>query len=105
MMLPDSNPSPVLEALEREDYQSALRIALPYANAGNPVAQATIALLYKSGLGVEQDVLEAERWLLKAAAQNDPVAWNNLGTLYAAKHAELRIAGAMHSSAARRPKN
>ena len=89
MMLPDYEPSPYQEAFDREDYQSALQLALPYANAGNSVAQRTVAILYETGLGVERDVLEAERWLLKATAQNDPVAWHNLGTMYATKHSEL----------------
>lgn len=89
IMLPNYNPTPVLEAIKREDYQSAFDMALPYANAGNSVAQVTVAILYEAGLGVGRDVIEAERWLLKAARQNDPVAWNNLGTLYAVKHAEL----------------
>ena len=89
MTLPNYNPGPVLEAIEREDYQSALEMALPYANAGNSVAQVTVAVLYEAGLGVGRDVIEAERWLIKAASQNDPVAWNNLGALYAVKHAEL----------------
>ena len=89
MILPDYNPKPLLEALEREDYQSAPQMAMPYADAGNSTAQVTVAFLYESGLGVKRDVLEAERWLLKATAQDDPVAWNNLGTMYAMKHSEL----------------
>jgi TPR repeat protein len=42
--------------------------------AGNSTAQVTVAFLYESGLGVERDVLEAERWLLKATEKDDPVA-------------------------------
>ena len=49
-----------------------------------------IALLYQAGWGVQRDVLEAERWLLKATAQNSPLAWHNLGTLYFCQHRELR---------------
>jgi TPR repeat protein len=41
-----------------------------------------MGFLYEHGLGVERDVGEAERWLIKAANQDNPVAWNNLGTLY-----------------------
>src|SRR5258706_4262559 len=90
MMLPDYSPEPYLDAIERQDYQAALQIALPLAADGNSTAQVTVAFLYESGLGVERDVLEAERWLIKAAAQDDPVAWNHLGTLYAMKHSELK---------------
>jgi TPR repeat protein len=35
-------------------------------------------------------VVEAERWLLQAASQNSALAWNNLGTLYAMRHQELK---------------
>lgn len=38
--------------------------------------------IYSFGFGVVSDVDEAERWLLKAAEQDHPLAWNNLGTLF-----------------------
>jgi TPR repeat protein len=83
-------PDDALDAFERRDDRLALRLAMPHAAAGNLDAQTTVALLRECGLGVERDVLEAERWLFKAAAQNNPVAWNNLGTLYALGFPELR---------------
>jgi TPR repeat protein len=83
-------PDNALDAFERKDYDLVVKLAMPHAIKGNSDAQTTVALLYQSGLGVERDVLEAERWLLKAAAQNNPVAWNNLGTLYALKLPELK---------------
>jgi TPR repeat protein len=64
-------------------------IAMPHALSGDANAQCTIALLYGAGWGVQRDVLEAERWLLKATAQNSALAWNSLGTLYAVKHTDL----------------
>jgi len=76
------NPDLVLDAFERQDYETVQREALPYAIAGNPVAQCLISLLYQCGFAVARDLVKAEEWLLKATAQNDPVAWNNLGTLY-----------------------
>jgi TPR repeat protein len=42
-----------------------------------------VALLYQCGLGVEQDVRKAKEWLIRAAEQNSPLTWNNLGSLYA----------------------
>jgi TPR repeat protein len=48
-----------------------------------------VALLYETGLGVERDLIIAESWLIKAAAQDSPLAWNNLGTMYAMGHREL----------------
>jgi TPR repeat protein len=53
-------------------------------------AQCLVALLYQCGLGVAPDVHEAERRLRKAADQNNPLAWNNLGSLYAACIPELK---------------
>jgi uncharacterized protein len=54
---------------------------LHYAQAGDSNAQCLIAWLYECGFGVQKDVNEAEGWLRKAAEQDNPVAWNNLGTL------------------------
>ncbi len=63
--------------------------ALPHAMAGNPDAQCMLSLLYQNGFGVTRNLAEAERWLLKATAQNSPLACNNLGTLYAVEGAGL----------------
>jgi TPR repeat protein len=72
-----------LKAFDCQDYETVLKLASPHAVAGNPEAQCMVSLLHQCGFGVERNVLEAERWLLKAAEQNSPVAWNNLGALYA----------------------
>ena len=71
-----------MAAFQRREYESVLQVALPCAIAGNSSAQCMISLLYQCGLGVDRDLAKAEEWLLKAAEQGDPVAWNNLGTLY-----------------------
>ena len=78
-----------MRAIERGDYEFALKNAVSSALAGNPDAQCTIAAIYEAGLGVQRDILEAERWLLMATAQNSALAWHNLGTLYAMKHPVL----------------
>jgi TPR repeat protein len=80
----------VLDAFQRADYALVLEKALPHAIAGNADAQCTIALLYQGGLGVPTNVLEAERWLLRATEQNSALAWHNLGTLYALKVSDLK---------------
>jgi TPR repeat protein len=82
MSATDYNPDQILDAFVRKDYETILHEVLPHAITGNPVAQCSISLLYQCGFGVARDLAKAEEWLLKAAAQNDPVAWNNLGTLY-----------------------
>jgi TPR repeat protein len=90
MKSPQYIPKDALEAFEREDYELVLTLAMPLAIEGNSDAQTTVALLYQCGLGVNRDVLEEERWLLRAAESDNPVAWNNLGSLYASKVPELR---------------
>jgi TPR repeat protein len=87
---PTYNPDEILTALRSADYTFVLEKAMPQAIAGNADAQCTLALMYEGGLGVERNVVEAERWLLQATKQNSALAWNNLGTLYATKHPELK---------------
>lgn len=76
----------ILDAIKRADYEFVLNNAMPHALVGNSDAQSTIALVYENCWGVQKDVLEAERWLLKATAQDSPLAWHNLGTMYAMKY-------------------
>lgn len=90
MKLSNYNPDDVREAMERREYALVLSLALAHASLGNSDAQTTVALLYECGLGVQRNVREAERWLVKAIKQNNAVAWNNLGTLYASRLPELR---------------
>jgi TPR repeat protein len=78
-----------MQAFTRGDYAHVLRTALPHAITGNSEAQCMVSLLYQNGFGVTKDLAEAERWLLKAAEQDNPVAWNNLGTLYTMGGARL----------------
>lgn len=89
MTLPAYNSDEIIDAIRRADYNFVLENAMPHALAGNTDAQCTIALLYQCGWGVGLDYLEAERWLLKATAQNSPLAWHNLGTLYSMRHPVL----------------
>ena len=79
----------ILQMFTRGDYEKVLRTAMPYAIAGNSSAQCMISLLYQNGFGVAKDMAEAERWLLLATEQDNAVAWNNLGTLYAVGGAGL----------------
>ena len=76
------NEETALAAFCRGDYEEVLRSAVPHAEAGEAGAQCMLSLLYQCGYGVEQDTKAAEKWLLRAAEQQNAVAWNNLGTLY-----------------------
>jgi TPR repeat protein len=70
MALPTYNGDEIVAAIQRADYAFVLKNAMPHAVAGNPDAQCVIALVYEAGWGVQRDYPQAERWLLKAAAQN-----------------------------------
>ena len=71
--------------LEKKNCGELWRYALPHANAGDPNAQCLLGFLCEHGLGVVSDLDEAERWLRKATEQDNPVAWNNLGTFWAGR--------------------
>jgi TPR repeat protein len=86
----DYNWDEVSKAIDRGDYDFALKNPMPHALAGNSDAQCTIALLYQTGWGVQRDVREAECWLLKATSQQSALAWHNLGSLYFAQLPELK---------------
>jgi len=54
-------------AFQRGYYLSALRLAEPLANLGDPAAQTLIGEIYGRGLGVPRDEAEAARWYAVAA--------------------------------------
>jgi uncharacterized protein len=58
-------------ALQRGYYLTALRIALPLANIGDPVAQTLVGEIYGRGLGVPRDDAQAARWYGAAARAED----------------------------------
>jgi TPR repeat protein len=62
----------------RGDYATALRIWRPLAEKGEADAQNGLAVLYSSGQGVTQDVVEAERLFRLSAAQGNTKAQGNL---------------------------
>jgi TPR repeat protein len=68
-----------------KDFARAREYVLAHANEGDSNAQCMMGFLCEHGFGASRDVQEAERWLRKAAEQNNAVAWNNLGTLLLGK--------------------
>lgn len=70
------------EALAREDYGSAFRQFAEHAQAGDPIAQNNLGVLYLQGRGVPKDLGAARVWFERAAAQKLPGAMHNLGILY-----------------------
>ncbi len=71
------------DAVQRGDYDTALREYRALAKVGNPHAEYNIGVMYDLGTGVEQDHAEAVIWYRKAANQGHDKAQFNLGFLYA----------------------
>jgi len=69
-------------AYDRSNYQTALKVWLPSAQAGEKVAQTNVGEIYEKGLGAAPDYANAALWYQKAAAQGYPRALINLGFLY-----------------------
>jgi len=72
-----------LDAYNRGDYVTALRMWRSKAESGDSNAQYNIGWLYVKGRGVQTNNAEAVRWFLKAAKQGEPSAQSNLGVMYA----------------------
>ena len=71
-----------VDAYKVEEYESAFEIFEPFAEKGNVLAQSYLGLMYEQGEGVPQDYVEAVKWYLRAAMQEDAWAQFNLGVMY-----------------------
>src|SRR5262245_36317468 len=69
-------------AFNRQDYMVAAQILTPYAERGNPSAQAYLGYMYETGRGVPQNYTDAAMWYRRAAEQGDSLAQYSLGLLY-----------------------
>lgn len=69
-------------AVEQGDYAKAVAIFRPLAEAGDAEAQYNLAILYRSGHGVEKDLDQSRLWLLQAAKQGIAAAQYRLGYMY-----------------------
>ena len=72
-----------LKAAEKDDYKTAFTQWQALANQGDVNTQATIAVLYHAGQGVNKDYEKAFYWYKKAAEQGNAAAQANLGVMYA----------------------
>lgn len=70
------------DAIEREDYQTALNIVQPLAEQGNAVAKIHLGGLYIAGLGIPKNSTEGLRWIREAADQGNIQAEALLGSIY-----------------------
>src|SRR5208282_4303329 len=71
-----------LDAYQKGDYVGAAKEWRPLAEAGDPVAQFNLGLLYLDGHGVPQSPAEAANWFRRAAEQDYVQAQHNLGAMY-----------------------
>lgn len=69
-------------AFDRADYSTALKIWLPQAKEGDPVAQTYVGEIYEKGLGLDPDYQFAAYWYQQAVEQGHSRALINLGHLY-----------------------
>jgi TPR repeat protein/tRNA A-37 threonylcarbamoyl transferase component Bud32 len=70
------------EAWSFGDYSKALKLLLPAAQRGHPVAQHRLGVMYVMGQGVPQDYAEATRWFRKAAEQGQGESQYSMGLRY-----------------------
>ncbi len=71
-----------VNAYQRGDYATALRIYRQLADQGYANAQCGLGLMYGFGKGVKQDYAAALKWYHKAADQGYADAQLNIGLLY-----------------------
>lgn len=66
---------------KNSDYGSLRNLLTPLAEAGDTEAQYNLGVFLRDGLGGDKDIAQAKQWFAKAAAQNNPLAQNNLANL------------------------
>jgi hypothetical protein len=71
-----------LQAYANKNYPLAWRHLFPLAKQGDREAQRRIGIMYRHGLGVARNDLEALKWYRKAAEQGHVKAQNSLGIMY-----------------------
>jgi len=72
-----------LDAFDVGDYEKALAVCMPFAEAGDRAGQFCIGRLYANGFGVPMDDAQALKWYGLAAEQGHSEAQFNLGVMYA----------------------
>ena len=70
-------------AYQKQNYEGALKLAQPLADAGDVRAQSLLGVLYYRGRGVRADAAEAVRWFRGAADGGDAAARFYLGVMFA----------------------
>gem|GEM_PF-2815486 len=73
-------------AVQRNDYDAAMKMLRPLADAGYADAQYALGLMFRKGQGVPQDYAAAMLWYRKAAEQGHAKAQTGLGAGYRKGH-------------------
>ena len=68
-----------MAAYQREDYATALQIWHQLAGQGDAEAQFYLGVMYRDGMGVPQDLVQAIMWYNIADALGDESAQENRG--------------------------
>ena len=71
-----------VEAFDRGEFAKAREIWRPWAHQGDPAAQRNLAHLYRMGLGVPQNFVQAAAWYRLAADSGLARAQANLAAMY-----------------------
>jgi TPR repeat protein len=80
---PAPNADAAYAKYQRQDYDDALKLAQPLAEAGDVRAQSLVGLMYYRGRGPRVDPAEAVRWFRAAADGGDAAARFYLGVMFA----------------------
>ena len=78
----DQRKKEAQSAFDNEQYELAIVLMTPFAEAGDAAMQCNLGTLYQLGLGCKRDLTRAVYWLEKAADAGSGLAAHNLGTLY-----------------------
>ena len=70
------------DAMEANQFNKAMQLLRPAANAGNADAEELIGILYAMGLGVERDDRRAFEWYLRSAMKGHAGAQSGIGWYY-----------------------
>ncbi len=70
----DGKPDDAYGAFQRGYYLTAMELALPKAQLGDPAAQTLVAEIFSQGLGVARNTKDAAFWYEQAAKAGNPAA-------------------------------
>jgi TPR repeat protein len=70
-------------AFKLKDYGTAMKLLMPFAQRGDPVAETDVGMMYYGGLGVPLDRAEGVKWFMSSAKQGTLGGEVDMGIAYA----------------------